>query len=60
MTSAQYWKIRALMLQRELVEQQAREQVAAAMQAAGLDPAKAYRADDATETLIEMDADDHE
>ena len=54
MTPAEYWKIRALMLQRELVEQQARENVAKAMLAAGLDPAKSYRADDEKETLEEL------
>lgn len=58
MTPEHYWKVKALNLERMVLEQNIQTALkefgtkyAAAFQEAGLDPSKAYQFDDATQTL---------
>lgn len=50
-----YWKLRALSLQIDLLRVRLQHQ----MKAAGLDPEKAYRFNDDTETIEVIDGDVH-
>ena len=60
MTDAQYWKLKAAVMQHqnaqiklEMLAAQAKQTLDAAMQAAGLDPAKHYTMNDDTLTVEE-------
>jgi hypothetical protein len=56
MTPAHYWRIRYAIAARDLAVLQADAIVANAIRDAGLDPAKSYQLDDATETATDTSA----
>ena len=51
MTSAEYWRLKAVYLETELISERARARLARALVAAGLDPSAAYALDDEAEAV---------